>query len=201
MKKFVLVPTIVIFVLMLVFTGNTKAQCASDPPAAECCCNCWWAACHPEFNPNCCLGDIIFISFWIYTDSDCSGAPCGSGACSNCSGDCSTSCSGCFAGETSVDTPVGQKEIKDLQVEDEVSSFDPVTGQEVTSLVDKIYEVTRSAQYRVKLKNGQKLRVTGEHPLYATQKDQGDVSRVELDFWEYLKTESLIKKAINHFLN
>ncbi len=37
-----------------------------------------------------------------------------------------------------------------------------------------------------------KFNVTGEHPLWAIKKEVKP-----LNFWEYLRSESLIKKAIN----
>jgi len=70
--------------------------------------------------------------------------------------------------------------------------MDPVPASRSTSLVEKIYEVTRSAYYKIKFKNGKELNVTGEHPLWAIKKPSGP-----LNFWEYLRSESLIKKAIN----
>jgi len=70
--------------------------------------------------------------------------------------------------------------------------MDPVPASRSTSLVEKIYEVTRSAYYKIKFKNGKELNVTGEHPLWAIKKEVKP-----LNFWEYLRSESLIKKAIN----
>jgi len=113
-----------------------------------------------------------------------------------CCGCCWPSCGGgnCFIPETEVETSEGRKKIKNLKVGQEVISFDPETGSEASSLVEKIYEVTRSAYYKVRLKDGTELKVTGEHPLYAIQKKAEPLS-----FWQYLKTESLLKKGFDFF--
>ena len=103
---------------------------------------------------------------------------------------------GCFSSETQVSTPGGQVAISELKVGDEVVSQNPESGEESQSLVEKIYEVTRSAYYKIKLKNGTEVKVTGEHPLYAMRAE-----KKPLTFWEYLKTESLTKKAISWVLN
>jgi len=103
---------------------------------------------------------------------------------------------GCFAPETKISTPGGQKAISELKVGDEVVSQNPESGGENRSLVEKIHEVTRSAYYKIKMKNGKEIKVTGEHPLWAIKKQEKPLS-----FWEYLKTESLTKKAITWLLN
>ena len=98
----------------------------------------------------------------------------------------------CFLPNTKISTPGGEKNIQDLKKGDEVKSFDVEKNKETKSIVEKIYETTRSAYYKIKLKDGTELKVTGEHPLYAIQKkDQ------PLTFWQYLKTESLIKKVVD----
>ena len=105
---------------------------------------------------------------------------------------------GCFTAGTEVDTPEGTKEIQDLEVGETVESFDPETGEATTSLVERIYEVTRSAYFQVFLEDGTELQVTAEHPLYAIQERE---SETPSNFWEYLKTESLTAKFVNKFLS
>ena len=107
-------------------------------------------------------------------------------------GDRPPDCGGCFTPDTKVDSPEGEKEIKDLQEGDEVKSLDPETGEETASVVEKIHEVTRSAYYKIKLKNGKELKVTGEHPLYTLKQPEEP-----LTFWEYLKTQSFTKSLID----
>ena len=104
-------------------------------------------------------------------------------------------CSGCFTPDTPIDTPNGENQIKDLEVGDEVKSFDEQTREEQTSLVEKIYETTRSAYYKLVLQDGTEVKVTGEHPLYAVPQSQEDLS-----FWEYLKTKGLVKKSLDSII-
>jgi len=106
----------------------------------------------------------------------------------------SCSCGGgCFAGDTPVSTPDGESAISDLKEGDMVSSYDPQTGSESTSLIQKTFEYSRGAYYKIRTKDGEELKVTAEHPLYAIQKEE-----TPLSFWEYLKKESLTKKAIDY---
>ncbi len=111
-----------------------------------------------------------------------------------CDGCCDSG--GCFTGETDVMTSQGVQEIKNLQAGDEVVSLDTQTGENKTSLVEKVYEVSRDAYYKIKTKAGNEIKVTAEHPLYVIQKSVAPFS-----FWEHLKTESLTKKAIDYINN
>ena len=112
-------------------------------------------------------------------------------------GDTPPGCGGCFTAGTEVDTPEGTKEIQDLEVGETVESFYPETGEATTSLVEKIYEVTRSAYFQVFLEDGSELQVTAEHPLYAIQERE---SETPASFWEYLKTESLVSRLAKKIL-
>lgn len=102
---------------------------------------------------------------------------------------------GCFTPDTPIDTPEGEKKIKDLKKGDEVESFDLESKEEKNSIVEKIYETTRSAYYKIKTKDGKEIKVTAEHPLYAIQKDN-----TSLNFLEYLKNESFTRKLIDRVL-
>ena len=89
-----------------------------------------------------------------------------------------------------------------------MKSLDPQTGEEDLSKVEDIHEVSQSAYYRIKLKDGRELKVTAEHPLWAIQKDSTSQESFQatsevsgFSFWEYLKTESLTKKFFNLFLD
>ena len=103
---------------------------------------------------------------------------------------------GCFSGETKIGTSGGTDEIKSLTVGDKITSQNAETGENTTSLVEKIYEVTRSAYYKLTLKNGKEVKVTGEHPLYAIAQGQQPLS-----FIDYLKTQSLTKRALDYIVN
>ncbi len=103
---------------------------------------------------------------------------------------------GCFTGETPIKTPEGEKEIKDLNIGESIISVDPLTGEELQSKVENIYELEREGYYEVsiELPNGEKevLKVTGEHPLYVKQEESNSVlSKL------YTVFES-IKKKLHH---
>lgn len=102
------------------------------------------------------------------------------------------SCGGCFTEEVKVKTPEGEEEIKNLWAGEEVQSVNPKTDQESTSLIEEVHEITRSAYYKIKLQDEKEVEVTGEHPLYAIQKE-----KAPLTFWEYLKNKSLISRLLN----
>lgn len=97
----------------------------------------------------------------------------------------------CFFPGTQVATPGGEKKIESLKLGESVVAYDVLQKKETTSVVKEILKVTASAYYKLKLKDSSEIQVTGDHPLYSIQKSEN------LTFWEYLKTESLSKKAIS----
>lgn len=101
-------------------------------------------------------------------------------------------CNQCFTKETAIYTPKGKKEIQDLAEGDEVISQNPQTLESKASKVEAIYETDRDAYYVIKTEDGKEIKVTAEHPLYAIRQEEKP-----LTFWEYLKTESLVKKTID----
>jgi hypothetical protein len=183
---FVLVLCATIFLLLS--KRLASADCVLDDEYGGCILNCS-TYCNKIFSDGGC-------SFW--TKNSCEDN-CGGSAvyykmkdfwC--CEGEDPCSGGGCFTPSTQISTPSGQKEIEDIKVKDKTKSFDPETGVATSSVVDRIYEVTRSAYYKLKLKSGKEVEVTAEHPLYAIQQDAKTLS-----FWEYLKTQSLTKKLID----
>jgi len=104
---------------------------------------------------------------------------------------------GCFTSDTPINTPEGEKEIKNLKEGDEIKSFDSSLGEKKNSIVEKIYETTRSAYYKIKTKDGRDIKVTAEHPLYTIQKDNSNNSS---NFLEYLKNKSFTRKFIDRVL-
>ncbi|MHA1867176.1 MAG: Hint domain-containing protein [Candidatus Heimdallarchaeaceae archaeon] len=106
-------------------------------------------------------------------------------------GDTPSGCS-CFLPDTKISISGGEKNIQDLKVGEKIKSYDIEKNKEADSVVEKIYETTRSGYYKIKLKDGTVLKVTGEHPLWAIQKKAKPLS-----FWQYLKTESLLKKGFD----
>ena len=189
-RFFIYITVVIIFFLSI--EEETLAVCSPG-------CNQWNEPCSSTCELGTCpwngicwdLGDCLY--FRANCDNDCcwyrsfwEGVGCGT----DCSG------GGCFTSETNVRTSQGTSQIKDLKVGDEVASQDPQSDKNTTSLVEKIYEVTRSAYYKLTLKDGKEVKVTGEHPLYAIQQ-----SVKPLTFWEYLKSESLTRKAIDFIVS
>ncbi len=71
-----------------------------------------------------------------------------------------------FTPETKIDTPDGEKEIKDLRDGDKIKSFDIETGKITESTVRNMYTVTRDHIYEVTTTDGTVIKATGEHPFY-----------------------------------
>ena len=176
--------------LILFFAFSTKAQAGCD---YDCSVGShgYWAACHCG-GFNCCSDCQVYVcSVWLSEKID-SCTYCQNDISLNCGGSCS---GGCFTEETEVKTFEGGREIKDLKAGEQVQSLDPETDEKSTSLIEEVHEVTRSAYYKLKLQDGKEIEVTGEHPLYAIQKE-----KIPLTFWEYLKTESLVKRGLDSLL-
>jgi hypothetical protein len=104
-------------------------------------------------------------------------------------------CSNCFTQDTLISTPSGEVEIGSVSVGDKVSGVDVDSGGVVESVVEKIYETTRSAYYKLRLSDGTEVKVTGEHPLYAVKKSSS------LSFWEYLRSYSLTSRFVSFLLS
>ncbi len=137
--------------LLLGLTSVRKVKAGCDPGYYECgkVCDGWISGgcCSASggFHCNCCVGDRIWKVDVVFCNP--TGEMCSYQSCTNCSGDCN-SCGGCFTPDTQVDTPFGGEEIGKIEVGDEVTSGDPETGEETTSVVEKIYEATRAAYYK-----------------------------------------------------
>ena len=105
--------------------------------------------------------------------------------------------SGCFAPETMVATPRGQKAIQDLEPGDSVVSFDPEGNEaSVVNEVKEVHEVYRGNYFKLKTALGEEVEVTGEHPLFSVQNRP---KTLVSGFWHYLKTESLVNKLFGSF--
>jgi len=102
----------------------------------------------------------------------------------------------CFTPETVVETTDGSIIISELKEGDQLISLDIKTDGKVSNAVEKVYDASQNAYYKIELEDGQEVKVTGEHPLYAKP---GEIK--PLNFWEYLKTESLVKKALDKLAN
>lgn len=109
---------------------------------------------------------------------DCCAAPAGSDSC--------TPCVGCFTGETTIDTESqdtgvqGEKEIKDLQPGEIVSSFNPETGEISEGEVSDIKKTTREGYYILETESGKKVKVTAEHPFLAVKAENDQISNSKL---------------------
>jgi hypothetical protein len=79
-------------------------------------------------------------------------------------------CSGsCFAGDTMITTPDGEKVISELEIGEKVLSLDTETNEIVESQVENLYSREVSGYYKITLEDEDGteslLKVTGEHPL------------------------------------
>lgn len=175
-------------IVLVVLAGKSifaqSGSCVFECPGA----NCRWVACFAS--GLCCPGDRVFMVDVGFDDVNPCVEACATSTCFNCTGACS--CGGCFTGDTPVSVPGGEEAISSVKVGDQVQSFNPDTNEETTSVVEKIYELTREAYYKIKLKDGTEVKVTAEHPLYAIKGETEAPS-----FWEYLKTESLTRRLVD----
>ena len=101
----------------------------------------------------------------------------------------------CFTPDTLIGTSGGQAAIINLEEGESVASFNPETDSESSSLIEKTFEFTRNAYYRICTKGGHEVNVTGTHPFFAVKKEA-----IPLSFWEYLKKESLTRKLFDKLL-
>lgn len=154
-------------------------------------CDCWTYACCVG-NGGSCIPDCIHRcgpATVCYGNGDCVGDMY---ECTETSWPDGCGGGGCFTPETSIETAEGEKAIADLKEGENISGLDEKTGQASTGIIDKVYEVSRSAYYKITTKDGQEVKVTGEHPLYAIPEENQP-----LTFWQYLQTESLVKKVFD----
>ena len=130
--------------------------CTNDVSSLGCHCDDWWAGADSSclyreyLGSDCEFGDIRVRERLYACDA-------GSNACSG---------SGCFTGNTKVETVDGEKEIKDIKEGDIVKSFDSVTGEVTESTVRNPYTVESDHIYTIKTADGSVINVTGEHPFY-----------------------------------
>lgn len=75
---------------------------------------------------------------------------------------------GCFDGETLVDTNNGFKKISDIEVGDQVLTFDEETGDEVYKPVLELfkYDVTDDDILEIEFENGETVICTENHEFY-----------------------------------
>ena len=191
-RKIIQKKNILVFLILVLFSLYFLG--GGEEVLAECSETSMWIPNVPYCDGD---GDGIYDGYPPCEDgchAECSadGCWCGGGSCTNGMGCACGDAGGCFLPETKVETPEGEKGIQDIQAGEKVKSWDPRTGEETTSQVEDVYQASQGAYYKIKLKDGQELKVTGEHPLYTIRKE-----KEPLNFWEYLKTGSLIKKSFD----
>lgn len=80
----------------------------------------------------------------------------------------------CVSGKTQIRTPTGDKKITDIKVGDLVVSYNTVTGKfENKKVLETFVNHTSSKSakmYRIELENGRTLELTGNHPVYTTNR-------------------------------
>lgn len=196
-----------LFVLVFFLGSNKIAMSGCEWKASSGCVN-WSCECTEDANCNGCACFSIGafgecqtssgekgLGWCVPRDYCCSPVCCGQNWC--CTGnDVPPDCGGgCFTPETQIKTSEGEGKIVDLEVGEELETYDFESNQKTDSLVEKIHEVSQSAYFKIKTEAGQELDVTAEHPLFAIQQEPKPLS-----FWEYLKTESLLKKIVDLFV-
>lgn len=72
----------------------------------------------------------------------------------------------CMPGETLIDTPVGQKELKNLRIDDIVASYNRNEGKIENKRVTHIFKNRAHDIVKIALSNGEKIICTKNHPIY-----------------------------------
>ena len=97
----------------------------------------------------------------------------------------------CVSGKTLIRTPSGDKKITDIKVGDLVLSYNTKTGEFENKKVLETFvnhpSSNSSKMYRIELENGRTLELTGNHPVYTT--NRGWVRAEELTEDDNLKLE------------
>lgn len=71
----------------------------------------------------------------------------------------------CFAGSTKISTPTGSKAIADIQIGDQVLSFNPKTGKLVIGKVTATHKTLQQKTCVLRFGDGTSLRATPNHPF------------------------------------
>ena len=84
----------------------------------------------------------------------------------------------CMPANTLINTPTGQKELKNLRIDDIITSYNRTTGKIENKKVIHIFKSKAHDIVNVKLSNGEKITCTGNHPIF-TQRGWIDAERLE----------------------
>lgn len=79
---------------------------------------------------------------------------------------CSFGCSFCLTGDTKISTPTGVVPIRDVQIGDEVLTYNHDTNLVETDIIEELHHRTVDEIYEVELENGVVLEITGNHEVW-----------------------------------
>ncbi len=110
---------------------------------------------------------------------------------------CDRDVTGCLAEGTNISTPTGEKLIENLQIGDEIYSYDMYNQKYISSKVLLIKKYYRDC-YQLRTADGIQLTATLTHPIYSPQ--TGKYELVEKWFNKELNSFAIMKQN-NNFIN
>lgn len=99
---------------------------------------------------------------------------------------------GCFPGETEITLDQKAEKIKNLDEGDKVTSFNPETGEMSENQVTNVYQLLREGYFELETESGKKVKVTGEHPFFAVEKEKTLISEVKATLSQTLTYQLII---------
>lgn len=87
----------------------------------------------------------------------------------------------CMPGETLIDTPTGKKELKNLRIDDIITSYNGNTGRLENKRITHIFKSKAHDIVKVKLSNGEEIICTGNHPIFTRNRQWIDAERLVHD--------------------
>ena len=87
----------------------------------------------------------------------------------------------CMPGETLIDTPTGKKELKNLHIDDIITSYNGNTGRLENKRVTHIFKSKAHDIVKVTLSNGEEIICTKNHPIYTRSGQWIDAERLVHD--------------------
>ena len=87
----------------------------------------------------------------------------------------------CMPGNILIDVPAGKKELKDLRVDDIITSYNRNTEEVESKRVTHIFKSKAHDIVKVKLSNGEEIVCTGNHPIFTQDRQWIDAERLVHD--------------------